>query len=183
MIDLTKGQKIVLGQTDVTIGLGWTPNVTSAKFDLDCSAFMLTENGKLLNDDYFIYYRNLISPDSALVHSDDDTTGESSDSDDETIKVDILKLNPNITEIVFVVTIHDAIERNQNFGQVRNSYIRIVDNKTQEEFAKYELDEDFSIETSIIFGRLYKRNNEWKFDATGLGSRNDLSYYVQQYSK
>ena len=184
MINLEKGQKIIVGDTNLTIGLGWKPNTNGTDFDLDCSAFMLGTDGKLISDNYFIFYGNLTSPDGALIHGEDDRTGGcSEEGDDETIKIDLTKINQSVNEIVFVVTIHEATERNQNFGQVKNSYIQIVNNINNQEPAKYELEEDFSIETSVVFGRLYKRNNEWKFDASGIGHRQDLKYFVNQYSK
>jgi len=184
MINLVKGQKIILGHTNVTLGLGWKPSTNGADFDLDCSAFMLGSDGKLISDENFIFYNNLVSPDGALIHGEDDRTGgNSEEGDDETIIVDVTKLSPSVSEIVFLVTIHEATERNQNFGQVSDSYIRIVNNKNNEEIAKYELNEDFSIETSVVFGRLYKKNDEWKFDAVGVGERKDLQYYVNKYSK
>lgn len=184
-INLKKGQKIVLGHTNVTIGLGWKPNENGGdEYDLDCSAFMLGADGKLLSDEYFVFYGNLTSPDKAVKHMGDDRTGgNSEDGDDEEIIIDVTKINPNVAEILFVVSIYEATERNQNFGQVRKSYIRLVDNNTNTEIAKYDLDEDFSIETIVEFGRLYKYNNEWKFDAIGIGQRKDLRFYTDKYSK
>lgn len=182
-INLEKGQRIVIGQTNVTLGLGWEANdKNGADFDLDCSAFMLANDGKLVADEYFVFYNNLESLDGALIHSEDDLTGGDHVGDDnETISVDVTKLNPKVTEILFIVSIFKAKERHQNFGQVRNSYVRIIDNNTNQEIAKYELNEDFSIETCVEFGRLYKHNNEWKFEAIGVGQREDLQYYVDKY--
>ena len=182
-INLSKGQKIVIGQTNVTIGLGWTPNAgTNGAFDLDCSVFLLDTNKMIPTEDHFVFYNNTKSPDGAVQHSGDDTTGaNSAGGDDEQIKIDVSKLDATIQELLFVVSINEAQARSQNFGMVRGSYIRIVDNVTGLEIAKYELDEDFSIETSIEFGRLYKRDNEWKFDASGIGYKEDLSFFVQKY--
>jgi len=182
-INLSKGQKIAIGQTNLTIGLGWTPNVgTNSAFDLDCSVFLLDANKMIPTENHFIYYNNLKSPDNAVQHSGDDKTGaNSAGGDDEQIKIDVNILDENIQELLFVVTINDAQARSQNFGMVRGSYIRIVDTITGVEVAKYELDEDFSIETSIEFGRLYKRDGVWKFDASGVGYKEDLAFFVQKY--
>lgn len=183
VINLRKGDKVKVGFNNITVGLGWEPNEgTGGTFDLDVSAIMIDENRKLPNKDYFVFYNNLESPDGAVTHTGDDPDGTSSDGDDdESIIIDITKLNPNIQEILFVVTIEDAVSKRQNFGQVRDSYIRLVDNSTNKEVFKYELGEDFSIETGIEFGRLYKRNDEWKFDASGIGYKEDLAFFLSKY--
>ena len=182
-INLQKGQKIDLGFTKMTIGLGWDPNEgTGHDFDLDASAIMIDSNRKLINEQGFVFYNNLQSPDGALIHTGDDPNGKSSDGDDdEAIIVDLEKVDPQAEEILFVVTIEDFEARKQNFGQVRNSYIRIVDNNSNQEIAKYELDEDFSVETGVEFGRLYKKNGNWKFEASGIGYRADLSFFLEKY--
>ncbi|MGL4596379.1 MAG: TerD family protein [Bacteroidia bacterium] len=182
-INLQKGQKIDIGLSKMSIGLGWTPNEgTGTSFDLDASAFMINGNRQIPAEPYFIFYGNIDSPDGALHHTGDDPTGgNSSDGDDETIQVDLSKADPSIEEILFVVTIHDAPTRKQNFGQVRNSYIRIVDDSNGQEIAKYELGEDFSIETAVEFGRLYKRDNKWKFEASGIGYKEDLAFFLAKY--
>lgn len=182
-ISLVKGQKIDIGLSKISVGLGWNPNEgTGNAFDLDASAFMINANRIIPEDNYFVFYGNVDSPDGALHHTGDDPTGgNSADGDDETIQVDISKINADIQEILFVVTIHDAAARKQNFGQVRNSYIRIVDDATNQEIAKYELGEDFSIETGIEFGRLYKRDNKWKFEASGIGYKEDLAFFLSKY--
>ncbi|GEJ44715.1 MULTISPECIES: TerD family protein [unclassified Chryseobacterium] len=184
-INLQKGQKINIGLNNMTIGLGWDPNEgTGYEFDLDASAFMINEERLIPSDPFFIFYGNTESPDGALVHTGDDPDGKSSDGDDdESIMVDLSKIDPRITEILFVVTIHEADIRKQNYGQVRNSYIRIVDNSTGQEIAKYELGEDFSIETAVEFGRLYKKNEQWKFEASGIGYREDLAFFLSKYYK
>ncbi|KAA6347279.1 General stress protein 16U [termite gut metagenome] len=182
-INLTKGQRIEIGLSKVGVGLGWDPNEgTGFDFDLDASAFMLGENKKLPQDEFFVFYNNPKSPDDAVESSGDDTTGGSSDGDDETLTVDLAKVSPKIKEIIFTVTIHDFETRKQNFGQIRNSFIRIYNAETNEEIAKYELDEDFSIETAVEFGRLYKRGNEWKFEAMGIGYRGGLQHFVAKYT-
>lgn len=167
----------------MSVGLGWNPNEgTGNDFDLDASAFMLTAKKLIPADEYFVFYGNTDSPDKALHHTGDDPTGgNSADGDDETIQVNLSVVNPDIEEILFVVTIHESEQRKQNFGQVRNSYIRIVDDNTNTEIAKYELGEDFSIETAVEFGRLYKRNGAWKFEASGIGYKQDLSFFVSKY--
>lgn len=181
-INLTKGQRIEVGLSKVGVGLGWDPNEgTGFDFDLDASAFMLGGNKKLPKDEFFVFYNNPKSPDGAVESSGDDLTGGNSDGDDETLTVDLSKVDPQIQEIIFTVTIHDFETRRQNFGQVRNSFIRIYNAQTNEEIAKYELEEDFSIETAVEFGRLYKRNGEWKFEAMGIGYRGGLQYFVDKY--
>lgn len=182
-INLQKGQKIDIGLTRMTIGLGWDPNEgTGYDFDLDASAIMIDSSRKLIREEYFVFYNNLTSPDTALTHTGDDPTGGNSDGDDdEAIIVDLSKVDSRVEEILFVVTIEDFVNRKQNFGQVRNSYIRIVDNASGEEIAKYELDEDFSIETGVEFGRLYKRNGAWKFEASGIGYKADLGFFLEKY--
>jgi tellurium resistance protein TerD len=182
-INLQKGQRIELGLSKVGVGLGWDPNAgTGFDFDLDASAFMLGQSKKIPQDEYFVFYNNPKSPDGAVESSGDDLTGGNSDGDDETLTVDISKLDANIQEIIFTVTIHDYESRKQNFGQVRNSFIRIYNAQTNEEIAKYELDEDFSVETAVEFGRIYKRNGEWKFEAMGIGYKGGLEYFVSKYA-
>lgn len=184
MINLQKGQRIEIGLSKVGVGLGWDPNEsTGFDFDLDASAFMLGGNKKLPQDEYFVFYNNQKSPDGAVESSGDDLTGGNSDGgDDETLTVDLTKVDSRIEEIIFTVTIHDAIARKQNFGQVHNSYIRIYNAATNEEIARYDLDEDFSIETAVEFGRLYKRGSEWKFEAIGIGYKGGLQYFVDKYA-
>lgn len=185
-INLSKGQRVSLesGLKNITVGLGWDPNEgTGFDFDLDASAFMLGENGKIPQDEYFVFYNNKFSPDGAVEGADDDTTGGAADDgDDEEIKVQLTKVSSDIKEIIFVVTIHEYDLRKQNFGQVRNSYIRIVNTDTNEEIMKYELDEDYSTETSIEFGRLYRRGSEWKFEAMGKGYESGLEFFVNKYN-
>ena len=172
------------GLTLVGVGLGWDPNEgTGYDFDLDASAFMLGESGRIPTDEYFVFYNNQKSPDGSVESTGDDLTGGNSDGgDDETINVDLSKVDPKIQEIVFTATIYKAEERRQNFGQVRNSYIRIYDAKTNAEIARYDLDEDFSIETAVEFGRLYRRGDEWKFEAMGIGNKGGLQYLVNKYA-
>ncbi len=184
-INLQKGQRVDIGLSKISVGLGWNPNEgTGYAFDLDASAFMINQNRLIPAEEFFVFYGNTNSPDGALCHSGDDPTGGNSDGgDDETISVNLTKVSEQITEILFVVTIHEAIARKQNYGQVRDSYIRIVDDATNEEIVRYELGEDFSIETGVEFGRLYKRNNSWKFEASGIGYREDLAFFLAKYFK
>ena len=184
-INLKKGQRIDIGLNNLTIGLGWDPNEgTGFDFDLDASAFMINQNRLIPKEDFFIFYGNTDSPDGALHHTGDDPSGGNSDGDDdESIEINLSKVDSSVEEILFVVTIHDAENRKQNFGQVRNSYIRIVNNENNEEIAKYELEEDFSVETAVEFGRLYRKNGSWKFEASGVGYQKDLSFFVEKHYK
>ena len=148
---------------------------------MDASVFILGENKKILSDSHFIFYNNLKTPDGSVEHTGDNLTGDG-DGDDEQIKVDLSKIDANATEICVVVTIHDAENRKQNFGQVRNSFVRIIDGTSNNDILKYELEEDFSIETAVEFGRIYKRNNEWKFEAVGIGMKGGLQDFLTKYN-
>lgn len=182
-INLQKGQRETLNAPKFIIGLGWDTNASStgASFDLDASVFIMGENKKILSDQHFVFYNNLKSPDEAVEHTGDNLTGDG-DGDDEQILVDLSKIDPRTSEICIVVTIHDAEDRKQNFGQVRNSFVRILDSSNNSELVKYELEEDFSIETAVEFGRIYKRNNEWKFEAVGVGMKGGLQDYLNKYN-
>ncbi|RKR83793.1 tellurium resistance protein TerD [Mucilaginibacter gracilis] len=184
-INLQKGQKIDIGLSKMTVGLGWNPNEgTGYEFDLDVSAIMIDANRFVPEDEFFVFYNNVDSPDMAVHHTGDDPSGGNSDGgDDESINVDLTKVDAKIQEILFVVTIHEAAARRQNFGQVRDSYIRIIDEQTGSEVCKYELGEDFSIETAIEFGRLYRRSGQWKFEASGVGYKEDLAFFLSKYFK
>ncbi|OCX52300.1 chemical-damaging agent resistance protein C [Mucilaginibacter sp. PPCGB 2223] len=182
-INLQKGQREAINAPKFTIGLGWDTNTSStgADFDLDASVFIVGDNKKILADEYFVFYNNLKSPDGAVEHTGDNLTGEG-DGDDEQIRVDLSKIDSRVSEINVVVTIHEADARRQNFGQVRNSFIRIFDGVTNEELLKYELDEDFSIETAVEFGRIYKKDDKWKFEAIGAGMKGGLADYLKKYN-
>ena len=182
-INLQKGQRENITSQKFTIGLGWDTNNSSTgqDFDLDASVFILGDNGKLLSDSHFVFYNNLRSPNDAVMHTGDNLTGDG-DGDDEQVIVDLSKIDSSASEIIVVVTIHDASARNQNFGQVRNSFVRIIDNASNQELLHYELEEDFSIETAVEFGRIYKRNNEWKFEAVGTGMKGGLQDYLNKYN-
>jgi tellurium resistance protein TerD len=181
-INLEKGQRQSIDAPKFIVGLGWDSNSSSTGegFDLDASVFLIGANGKIPNDNHFVYYNNLKSPDGSVIHTGDNLTG-AGDGDDEKIQIDLSTVSPDVTEISFVVTIHHADTRRQNFGQIRNSFIRIVD-QTNTELVKYELDEDFSIETAVEFGRIYKRNDEWKFEAVGIGMKGGLQDYLNKYN-
>lgn len=179
-INLTKGQKVDLtkgnpGLKKIMVGLGWDVNQydSGADFDLDAAAFMLGENGKCPTEKEFIFYGTLEHTSGALKHMGDNLTGEG-EGDDEQIEVDLSKIPANIMKVAFTVTIYDADVRRQNFGQVSNAFIRIVDETTGQELIRYDLGEDFSIETAAVFGELYKNGNEWKFNAIGSGYQGGL---------
>lgn len=186
-INLTKGQKVDLtkgnpGLTSIMVGLGWDVNAfdSGAAFDLDAAAFMLGENAKCPTEKDFIFYGNLKHTSESVEHMGDNLTGEG-DGDDEQIKVDLSKIPANISKIAFTVTIYDAESRRQNFGQVSNSFIRIVDNSNGQELIRYDLGEDFSIETAVVVGELYRNNGEWKFNAIGSGFQGGLAALCGHY--
>ena len=186
-INLTKGQKVDLtkgnpGLKKLMVGLGWDVNAfdSGADFDLDAAAFMLGDNGKCPTEKEFIFYGNLTHPSESLKHMGDNLTGEG-EGDDEQIFVDLTKLPSNVSKVAFTVTIYEAEERGQNFGQVSNSFIRIVDESTGQELIHYDLGEDFSIETAVVVGELYKHNGEWKFNAIGCGYQGGLAALCGHY--
>lgn len=182
-INLQKGQRENINAPKFTIGLGWDTNSSStgSGFDLDASVFILGENKKLVSDAHFIFFNNLKSPDDSVIHTGDNLTGDG-DGDDEQIKIDLTKINATVKEICIVVTIHEAETRKQNFGQVRNSFIRIVDDSNNTELVKYELEEDFSIETAVEFGRIYNKDGQWKFEAIGMGQKGGLEDFLKKYN-
>jgi tellurium resistance protein TerD len=179
-ISLIKGQKIDLtktnpGMTKAVIGLGWDTNKYSggSAFDLDASAFLLDENGKALRDEDFIFYNNLKGRNDCLIHTGDNRTGEG-DGDDEQLKINFGKVPAEIHKIAITVTIHDAEARQQNFGQVSNAFVRVVNEETNEEILRYDLAEEFSVETAIVVCELYRYSGEWKFSAVGSGFQGGL---------
>lgn len=180
-INLQKGQKVDLtkgkaGLSKLLVGLGWDVNHYDggADFDLDSAAFLVGDNGKVANQDDFIFYGNLKHKSESVEHLGDNLTGEG-DGDDEQVKVDLSKIPANVSRVVFTVTIYEADSRRQNFGQVSNSFIRVVDEKSNEELIRYDLGEDFSIETAIVVGEIYRNNGEWKFNAIGSGFQGGLA--------
>jgi tellurium resistance protein TerD len=173
-VSLSKGGNVSLAKADPTmtkilVGLGWDPRATDGQdFDLDASAFLLTSTGKVRGDNDFIFYNNLSDAAQSVVHTGDNRTG-AGDGDDESLKVDLTKIPAEVDKIAFTVTIHDAEVRRQSFGQVGGAFIRLVNDATGVEVARYDLSEDASTETAMIFGELYRHNNEWKFRAVGQG--------------
>ena len=185
-ISLTKGQNISLSKTNpslknVLVGLGWDARSTDGKdFDLDASVFMATENGKVPSDRHFIFYNQLVSPCGGVEHTGDNLTGDG-DGDDESVIVRLDKVESNIKSLFITVTIHDAEARRQNFGQVSNAFVRIVNNDTSDEIVRFDLSEDYSTETAMVFGEIYRHNGEWKFRAIGQGYTGGLYSLCQQY--
>ena len=186
-INLSKGQKVDLtkgnpGLKNIMVGLGWDVNAfdSGADFDLDAAAFLVGENGKCPTEKEFVFYGNLVHPSESVKHMGDNLTGEG-DGDDEQIKIDLSKIPANITKIAFTVTIYDAEARRQNFGQVSNAFVRIFNEVTGEEILRYDLGEDFSIETAVVFGELYKNGDEWKFNAIGSGYQGGLAALCNSY--
>lgn len=186
-ISLTKGQKVDLtkgnpGLKNVMVGLGWDVNAfdSGTDFDLDAAAFMLGEDGRCPTEKEFIFYGNLVHSSEAVKHMGDNLTGEG-EGDDEQIMIDLGKIPASISKIAFTVTIYDADTRRQNFGQVSNAYIRIVDESSGTELIRYDLGEDFSIETAVVVGEMYKNNGEWKFNAIGSGFQGGLAALCGHY--
>lgn len=186
-VNLKKGQKVSLtkgnpGLSKVVVGLGWDVNAfdTGGDFDLDAAAFLLTDSGKVSGSGDFVYYGNLTHSSGSVTHLGDNLTGVG-DGDDEQIKVDLSKVPENITKIAFTVTIYEAESRRQNFGQVNNAFVRIYKEDTGEELLRYDLGEDFSIETAAVFGELYKHGGEWKFNAIGSGYQGGLAALCANY--
>ncbi|MGG8295718.1 TerD family protein [Klebsiella sp. 141251] len=185
-VSLSKGGNVSLSKSDpsmknVLVGLGWDVRTTDGQdFDLDASAFLLSETGKVRSNSDFIFYNNLKSADGSVTHTGDNRTGEG-DGDDESLIIKLDMIPANVAKIVFVVTIHDAQMRRQSFGQVSGAFIRLVNNDSQLEVARYDLTEDASSETAMLFGELYRHNGEWKFRAVGQGYAGGLSSVCAQY--
>ncbi|WP_370250146.1 TerD family protein [Nocardioides sp.] len=185
-VSLSKGgnvslTKIAPSLQSVRVGLGWDARTTTgADFDLDASALVCDAAGKVLTDQHFIFYNNLTSPEGTVRHKGDIRDGAAA-GDDETIEVDLSQLTPQTDKIVFSVTIHEAESRGQSFGQVSNAYIRVVDTATNEELARYDLSEDASTETAMVFGELYRNAAEWKFRAIGQGYASGLVGIITDY--
>jgi tellurium resistance protein TerD len=179
-VSLAKGGNVSLTKaapnlTAVTVGLGWDVRATTgADFDLDASALMLASTGKVMSDQHFVFFNNLKSPDGSVEHTGDNLTGEG-EGDDESINVDLRTVPPECERIVFPVSIYDADNRQQSFGQVRNAFIRIVNRTDGNELARFDLTEDASTETAMVFGELYRHSGEWKFRAVGQGYASGLA--------
>ena len=185
-LSLQKGGNLSLskeapGLTKILVGLGWDPRATDgAEFDLDASAFLLGATGKISSEADFIFYNQLKSADGSVEHTGDNRTG-AGDGDDEVLKVDLSRVPADVDKIAFTVTIHDAEGRKQNFGQVSNSFIRIVNEANGSEIVRYDLAEDASTETAMIFAELYRNNGEWKFRAVGQGYAGGLRAVANGY--
>ncbi|OEV13578.1 tellurium resistance protein TerD [Streptomyces sp. Amel2xB2] len=185
-VSLAKGgnlslSKEVPGLSAVLVGLGWDVRTTTgADYDLDASALLCGDSGKVVSDQHFVFYNNLKSPDGSVEHTGDNLTGEG-EGDDEVVKVNLVGLPSEIARVVFPVSIHDAEGRGQSFGQVRNAYIRVVNQTTNQEIARYDLSEDASGETAMVFGELYRHGAEWKFRAVGQGYASGLRGIAQDF--
>ncbi|MCD8559914.1 MAG: TerD family protein [Shewanella xiamenensis] len=185
-VSLSKGGNVSLTKTDPTmkkvlVGLGWDARSTDGQdFDLDASAFLLGENGKVRSPEDFVFYNNLRAAGGAIEHTGDNRTGDG-DGDDESLKVNLDTLPVDVAKIVFVVTIHDAATRSQNFGQVSGAFIRLVNEDSGKEIARFDLSEDASTETAMLFAELYRHNGEWKFKAVGQGYKGGLSSVCAEY--
>jgi tellurium resistance protein TerD len=185
-VSLSKGGNVSLtkeapGLTAALIGLGWDARTTSgAAFDLDASALLLNKAGKVLSDQHFVFFNNLASPDGSVEHTGDNLTGEG-EGDDESIKVDLSRVPADVDKIVFTVSIYDAEARQQSFGQVRNAFIRVVNQADDSEVTRYDLSEDASTETAMIFGEMYRNSGEWKFRAVGQGYTSGLAGIARDF--
>ena len=188
-VNLTKGQRVSLekvspGLKEVFIGLGWDINATDtgADFDIDASVFMLGSNEKLISDRHFVFYNNLTSPDSSqsVQQRGDNLTG-AGEGDDEIIDVNLQTMPPEVAKIAIAVTIHEAEQRKQNFGQVSNAFVRIVNCENEKEIIRYDLTEDYSIETALIMAELYRKDGEWRMNALGSGYEGGLQALLDRY--
>lgn len=186
-VTLTKGANVSLTKEApdlkaVAVGLGWNVRATTgADFDLDASAIACGEDRRVMSDEHFIFFNNLESPDGSIQHTGDELIGGTGSDDDETIKVNLASVPAQIKYVVFTVSIYDADLRDQTFGQVGNAYIRVVDSNSGNELARYDLTEDASTETAMVFGELYRRNGEWKFRAIGQGYASGLAGIARDY--
>ena len=185
-VSLSKGGNVSLTKaapnlTAIAVGLGWDVRSTAGDdFDLDASALALGDNHKILSDDWFVFFNNLKSPDGSIEHQGDNLTGEG-EGDDEVINVDLKSLPPQAVSIVVTVSIYDAESRRQSFGQVRNAYIRVVNLANDVELARYDLNEDASVETAMVFGEVYRYSGEWKFRAIGQGYASGLAGIAKDF--
>jgi tellurium resistance protein TerD len=185
-VNLTKGGNVSLtkqapGLSAVVVGLGWDARTTDGKaFDLDASAIVCNADGKVLSDQHFVFFNNLKSPDGAVEHTGDNVTGEG-EGDDEQVKVNLAALPPEAARIVFPVSIYEADSAGQTFGQVRNAFIRVVNQADNSELARYDLSEDASTETAMVFGELYRGTDEWKFRAVGQGYSSGLAGIARDF--
>lgn len=185
-VSLSKGGNVSLTKTDPTmkkvlIGLGWDARSTDGQdFDLDASAFLLDAEGKVRTPEDFVFYNNMKGANGAVEHTGDNRTGEG-DGDDESLKVNLEALPADVNKIAFVVTIHDAVARNQNFGQVSGAFIRLINEDSGTEVTRFDLSEDASTETAMLFAEIYRNNGEWKFKAVGQGYSGGLASVCAEY--
>ncbi|MDW2884621.1 TerD family protein [Exiguobacterium artemiae] len=186
-VSLSKGQKVDLtksnpGLTKLVVGLGWDTNKYDGgkDFDLDSSVFLLNKDEKVNSERDFVYFNNLVGGEGSVEHSGDNLTGEG-EGDDEQVKIDLSLIPQNVEKISFTITIHEADSRSQNFGQVTNAFVRIVDEATEKELIRYDLGEDFSVETAIVAAELYRHNGEWKFNAIGSGFNGGLGALAKNF--
>jgi len=188
-VNLSKGQRISLekvapGLSEAFVGLGWDINITDTgqDFDIDSSIFLLDSNEKLISDSDFIFYNNLTSPDpnKSVEHLGDNRTG-AGEGDDEVVKISLKQVPPDVHKIVMTVTIHEAEQRQQNFGQVQNAFVRVVDAQENKEVVRYDLTEDFSVETALIMAELYRKDGEWRINAVGAGYEGGLAALLNRY--
>lgn len=185
-ISLVKGQKIDLTKDNnlkkAIIGLGWDTNRYDGgmDFDLDASAFLVDEQGKAQNELDFVFYNNLTHPSGGVVHTGDNRTGEG-EGDDEQLVIEFDKVPAHVNRIAITVTIHDAVARSQNFGQVSNAFVRVVNEESNEEILRYDLTEEYSVETAMVVCELYRHNSEWKFNAIGSGFQGGLAALCKNY--
>lgn len=185
-VSLSKGGNVSLskeapGLTGIVVGLGWDPRATDGQaFDLDGSVFLLSSSGKVRGDSDFIFYNNKTSSDGSVEHAGDNTTG-AGEGDDETVKIDLSKVPADVDKIAVCVTIHEAETRNQNFGQVSKAYIRVLNQTGGAEIARYDLSEDASTDTAMIFGEVYRHGSDWKFKAVGQGYAGGLAPLARNY--
>lgn len=182
-INLKKGNSANIGIKHALVGLGWNPSSGGDDYDLDASAFMIGANNKIPRDEFFVFYNNQVSYDGSVKSSGDDRTGGNSDGgDDESLTVDLDAVDPRIKEIIFVVSIYECFDKGQHFGQVDDAYIRIADDDTGREIARYQLDDDFDGATLIEFGKLVRNGKSWTFVALGNAYVKELDYLVNKYA-
>lgn len=185
-ISLQKGGNVSLTKTDpgltnVQVGLGWDARSTDgAAFDLDASVFLVGDDGKVLSDGHFVFYNQKTSPDGAVIHAGDNTTG-AGEGDDETVTINLPGVEAGVKRVVFAVTIHEAESRKQNFGMVRNAFMRVLNKDSSTELARYDLSEDYSTETAMVFGEIYRNSEEWKFKAVGQGFAGGLGALAKDH--
>jgi len=186
-ISLAKGQKVDLTKTNpglqnIVVGLGWDTNKYDGghDFDLDSSVFLLDANGKVTSEGDFVFYNNKVGGNGSVEHTGDNLTGVG-DGDDESVKINLADVPASIEKIAFTITIHDAETRSQNFGQVNNAFVRVYNPTSNEELIRYDLGEDFSIETAVVVAELYRHNGEWKFNAIGSGFQGGLAALARNY--